>query len=724
MGIRLRVALGGVLVLLLGSAPGRLSVELRRTVHATGSRSVAADQQQQPQQDPQPAPRTRQQGAQGQQPQGQQDAAQQPPVFRTGINFVRVDVIVSDKSGNPVSNLEPPDFEVLEDDKPQKIELFRVIELDGGLMPGPDGPPRAIRTDADEETEAARDDVRLFGIFLDEYNVRQGASVAARQSISRFIETQLGPSDMVGLMYPLLPIDSVRFTRNHAAIGKAIQQFLGRKYDFEPRNEMEQRYAHYPTEIVQRIRNEVSLGAIQSLISRMGGLKEGRKALILVSEGYNNMLPPQMRNPNAQMPGIGNPARRDPTAGQDDPNEFRAMAMSTMDMEMQLRDVYDMANRNNVAIYAVDPRGLAGSDFDISDNIADRIGRDYLNASMNTLRTLSLETDGRAIVNRNDLTIAMKQIVLDTSAYYLLGYNSNVAEPDGKFHEIKVRVRRPGVQVRARRGYWAVTREEARRSTSASSAAEPPKAISAALAVVAQPVRSRLIRTWIGTERGQGGRMRVSFVWEPTPPLPGSAPPRASDVPARVSLVVAGADGTPFFRGRVPDAAPSGASPTPGSRVTFDVPPGAMQLRIAVEGADAETLDSETREITIPDLSGGRTAFGTPEVFRARTLPELQRLKADGAARPTPAREFSRTERLFVRAAVYGPDGASPTVTARLLNRSGQPMSGVQVSRGSAGDFEIDLPLAGLAVGDYVLELKAASDGGEAQELVGFRIRG
>ena len=107
---------------------------------------------------------------------------------------------MSDKAGNTVADLKPTDFEIVEDGKLQTVETFKLIELDGGLMPGPDGPPREIRNDFDEETEASRDDVRLFGIFLDDYHVRQGTSMAARQQIARFIETQLGPSDMIGIV--------------------------------------------------------------------------------------------------------------------------------------------------------------------------------------------------------------------------------------------------------------------------------------------------------------------------------------------------------------------------------------------------------------------------------------------------------------------------------------------------------------------------------------------
>src|SRR5262249_57471199 len=111
-----------------------------------------------------------------------------------------------------------------------------------------------------------------------------------------------------------------------------------------------------------------------------------------------------------------------------------------------LRDVYDEANKNNVALYPVDPRGLAVSEFDASDgSIAPGVDRQFLNSTMDTLRTLAVETDGRAIVNRNDLVGGMKQIVRDVSAYYLLGYSSTIAPSDGKFHEIKVTAKPPAL---------------------------------------------------------------------------------------------------------------------------------------------------------------------------------------------------------------------------------------------------------------------------------------
>src|SRR5207248_5662420 len=213
-----------------------------------------------------------------------------------------------------------------------------------------------------------------------------------------------------------------------------LEQFTGRKFDYQPKNQYEETYAHYPTEIVERIRNQVSLSAIKALIVHMGSLKEGRQALVLVSEGYTNIIPPQMRNADAQQPGLGNPAFGNPLAGVNDPNEDRAAWTAGLDMDSDLREIYDTANRNNVAIYAVDPRGLPGFEFDINEGINLQTDSKYLTSTMDTLRVLAENTDGRAIVNRNDLAIGMKQITRDSSAYYLIGYNSSQAPSDGKFH--------------------------------------------------------------------------------------------------------------------------------------------------------------------------------------------------------------------------------------------------------------------------------------------------
>jgi VWFA-related protein len=687
---------------------------------------------------------------QQQQPQQQQPLQQQQPpdqpVFRAGINFVRVDVIVSDKSGASVADLKQSDFEVTEDGKPQSVETFKFIKLDGGTLPSPDGPPRAIRTDADEESEAAKDDVRLFAIFLDDYHVRKENSLRVRAPLEQFVQTYLGPSDMMGLMYPLESVFNVRMTRNHEAVVKGVDRFLGRKYDYTPLNDLERQYAYLPVETQEQIRVRVALSAIRGLIVHMGTLKEGRKSLIVVSEGYSNRLPAtvQLANPTVGGGGIplgpGGNGIIDPI-GAAGLSGQQADFAAAMDMEQLLRDVYDEANKNNVAIYTVDPRGLAVSEFDVSDgNVDPTTDRQYLNQTTDTLRTLAVETDGRAIVNRNDLVGGMRQIVRDVSAYYLIGYSSTVAPSDGKFHEIKVRVKKPGVQVRSRKGYWALTREEVARSLAPPKPALPP-AVKSALANVenttAAAARSRSIRTWIGTSRGENGKTKVTFVWEPLPRQPGDRASVSSDQPARVSVMAVAADGSPIFRGRVPDAllasatpklpgaaasAPGAAAgPRPPSRLEFEAKPGTMQLRLSVEGSSG-VIDSEVREIVVPDLTSTQTSLGTPAMFRARTPRELQQMKSDAEAVPATMREFSRMDRIFIRVVAYG--AGSPAVSAHLLNRAGQAMSELVVTPPTAPATEstVDLPIANLAPGDYIVELKATGEGGEAKELVGFRV--
>jgi VWFA-related protein len=684
-------------------------------------------------------------GVEGQQSQGTQappapdqpagDQTPQTPVFRTGINFVRVDVIVTDKNGGDVSDLKQADFEVLEDGKPQTIEAFKLVKLDGGVMPTNEGPPRAIRTDSDEETEAGRDDVRLFAIFLDDYHVREGASIASRGPISRFVDNQLGPSDMIGVMHPLDPIDSVRMTRNHSAVSRAIQQFRGRKGDYTPRNEFEERYFQASAEQVEQIRNQVSLSALKALIIHMGGLKEGRKALILVSEGYSNILPPSLRSPIAALPGFGNPNAGNSGAGQNDPNEERYAFFASQDLEFYMQGVYEVASQNNVAIYPVDPRGLPVFEFDIDQPVNPQTDRQFLGNTQQTLRNLAIETDGRAILNRNDLDVGMKQIMRDSSGYYLIGYSSTQAKSDGKFHAITVRLKRPGLQVRSRKGYWALTPEAA--SVSAAAARKPaiPAPVEAALTNLAasvQPKSARLVRTWVGTSRGQNGKTKVTLVWEPAPRAAGDRPVAAADQPARMMVMAVAPDGSPFFRGRVPEAVlASAAPPGPGaagtsaprgpSRVSFEVNPGKVQLRLSVEGSASQVLDTEVREITVPDLSTPKVAIGTPELFRARTLREFQQLQADANAVPVTGREFSRTDRVLIRVPAYSTGAGTAKVTARLLNRTGQPMNDLSVTP-AASVSQIDLPLSGLAAGEYVLEIKASDGDTEATELIGFRV--
>jgi len=668
------------------------------------------------------------------QPPTQQSPQQRPPVIRSGINFVSVDVIVTDKkSGNVVLDMKQDDFEVREDKKPQTIQTFDRVTIDP--LTADAAPPHAI-TSVDEEEAAARDpNTRLFILFLDDYHVKRGSDLSVRPPLIDFIQNQLAPQDMVAVMYPLTPVTALTFTRSKSSLISSVNNFLGRKGDYTPRNEFEEKYAYYPAQQVEQIRNDITITALEGAAIKLGGMREGRKSIIYVSEGFTSNLPMQLNDPVAALPHVGNTAQpgRDPAY---DPRAEAQKFFNSTDLQSRLKEVFDTCNRNNTSIYAVDPRGLAATEYDIDKGVSLQTDHDNLNSTIDTLYTLANNTDGRAIVNRNDLAAGMKQIIRDASGYYLLGYTSATAPTDGKYHQIEVRVKRPNVEVRYRKGYFAYTAEEAARAKEPPKAGPPP-AIANALNAIVEPTKTgHAARFWTGTDRGANGQTRLTFVWEGI--VTGDAT-RASEVPARVMLTAMTGEGRPVFRGRVPDPsmpppvtdlgagstpAPSGQPPAapPGASVSFNAPPGPLELRVVVENDHGQVVDSTTESVTLPDYSKTEVSFGTPRVYRARTAREMMLLKNNLDAAPIAKRDFSRAERLLIRVDAYAASGAKPEVTAKLLNRDGNAMADVPVQAAEGKPFSIDLPLASLAPGEYVLELDAKAGSGTAQQMVGFKI--
>ena len=653
----------------------------------------------------------------------QQPANPEEPTFRAGINFIRVDVIVTDDDGNLVSDLDVSDFQVLEDGEPQTIESFQLIEI--GPVPEPDAEPaRPVINRYDEEREAARADTRIFVVFFDDYHVRWENGVRAGRTLARFLRENLQPTDMVGIMYPLTPLDDVRLTRNHEAIAEAAENFAGVKYDYKPRNMFEQRYVQYPTEIVERLRNDVSLSALEGLMIRLGGVREGRKNVLLISEGFSNYVPVELRSMNAEM--LDGPEM--PTVG-NERYEETAQFFSDSSLMFDLRDVFSTANRFNTTIYALDPRGLAISEYDVSQRSVNRRTDDrMLRSTRDTLYVLARETDGRTIMNSNDLRPGLNQMLRDSSAYYLLGYSSSRAPTDGKYHEIEVRVQRDNVDVRHRQGYWALTERDIERAMTPA-INEPPKAVDTALSALAAPRRGRrLVRTWVGASKGEGGRTRVTFLWEPEPAAGGRA-----EEAARILLTAMSDNGGPSYRGRVPESEGSAgrgtgrraaAAESGDASVQFEAAPGLLQLSLAVEDAAGDVIERDRRTVEIPDFTGTDLVLSTPSFVRARNEMEWKAVVDDVDVVPTASREFRRTERILIRFEAYAAGDARPEVKARLLNRGGQPMHPLDVRAAESGrPYQVDLRPAHLPPGDYVIELSASSPTDEVTQLVAFRLR-
>jgi VWFA-related protein len=413
-------------------------------------------QQPPPQQTPSAQPPPAEQAA------GQPPGQPEQPIFRAGAELVRVDVSVTGRNDEPVTDLQASDFVVTEDEIPQTVETVQFIRLDGQRKVD-NGESLEIRGTSQALVEAAKDDVRLFAIFLDDYHIDRHPTITIplRRALESFVE-QLQPTDLVVLMDPLTTLDSLRYTRDKQQLLERIQKFEGRRGELFPvRSAVEE--AQLTQRNVWELRAGVSLSALEAIITHFGGIREGRKSVLFVSQG-----------PPVGMPGSVNYPR--------------------------LEAALQAANRGNVTVHVLDPRPLGSAPF----------------GGAEALRRLASETGGRAIVNTNSPEAGLKDVMADASAYYLIGYAPTRQLSDGKFHRINVRVKRSGVRVTARRGYWAPTEAE----TNPEPAPPPDPALAGALRELVAPGAAsggpdrRVIELWVGSEPADYGLATVRVAWE------------------------------------------------------------------------------------------------------------------------------------------------------------------------------------------------------------------
>jgi hypothetical protein len=318
------------------------------------------------------------------------------------------------------------------------------------------------------------------------------------------------------------------------------------------------------------------------------------------------------------------------------------------------------------------------------------------------LQDLASATDGRAIVNTNDLAAGVRKIADDLSAYYLLGYYSNNTAADGKFRRIDVKVKTSGVKVTARRGYLGPTaalkraeEEAASRPVREETAVDREFARLARLhtdarlftAAVASSTALDVVVEIASSELGNGrwangGTVKV----EVTSKDEGAKPVTVDamlEAGSRALLV------------RVPIT-------TTGA--------GSWRIRTRVDGG-GESLDDE-----IEIAAAGKVAIGEPTVFRANPGPRAP-------LRPVADFKFFRTERMHVEWPLAKP---LDDRIARLLNRRGEPLA-VPVALTERTDgarlvLAADLTLAPLADGDYVIEVTASAGAEKIQKLLAFRV--
>lgn len=658
----------------------------------------------------------------------QQPAAPPQPTFRTEANYIRVDAFVT-RDGEPVHGLTPGDFELLEDGVPQKIDAFEHVVI------RPAGPQRARiepNSQQDANQMAADPRARIFVVFLDVDHVPVEGSFRLKSALATMLSQMLGEDDMVGVITSRHSPSELILARKTALIEEQLEKYWywGRKDTLleSPDETMyRQCFEGYPggrevaEEMIDRRREKLSLDALTDLTMHLRGLREERKAVLVVSAGWplfreNASLARPLTSASGgrvQMPspppiGVGPGGR---IMSGDDPRsptattlcERHRWELAFQDDWRAFQDLMADANRANVSFYPIDPRGLVVFDSPLGPRPPRSLSTDLamLRARETSLRTLAENTDGLAVVAMNNLAAGMKKITADLTSYYLLGYYSSNAALDGKYRQITVRVKRPGVEVRARKGYRAATREEVSR---AAAAAESPSA--GAAEAMRGPVAAALSR--LALIRPDAGIFVHATHRAGTPLWV------AVEIPGAAARAAAWARG-----GRVSLLALDAAGNTVGAaRKTLAAGERAVLMAVPIDAGAAAPAEIQVR--AEPE---GAAPIGL-EVKPGQGEPLL--LRRSGAADPQAAADFRfyRTEHLVYRWAL---DGNEAPVSARVLDRTGAPMalSSAPAAETISGARWMTgtLPLAPLVNGDYLLELTRKDGAGqETRALLPFRI--
>jgi VWFA-related protein len=400
---------------------------------------------------------------------GQPGLPGQPPiVFKTEVNYVEVDAVVTDEKGEFVHNLKADDFIVLEDGKPQKIEMFSQVDIpreptDKFLFMN-----RPVKLD----TRSNRNPFagRLYVIVLDDLHTGALRSQLVKKAAHQFIEKYFSANDVAAIVYTSGRADaSQEFTGNPQLLLASVDKFMGRKLRSATLGKLDT----YNQQQNMGTGSDSSSGSTDgSSSSSSSGANTGNKIQDPddFERGYNarNALD-TLKNVADFLAGIR--GRRKAllyfSEGIDYPIYDIFDARDASQVVMSTKDAITAAARSNVNFFTIDPRGLVGmpdENIELSAPPQDPSLRldtqglmDELRLSQDSLRTLAEETGGFAAVNSNDFASVFDKIVRANSTYYVIGYYPPDTKRDGRFHKIELKVKpQPGVAkltVSSRKGY-------------------------------------------------------------------------------------------------------------------------------------------------------------------------------------------------------------------------------------------------------------------------------
>ena len=661
-----------------------------------------------------------------------------PPTFRVEVNYVEVDAVVTDAQGNPVTDLTANDFEVREDGRPQTITAFSTINIPIERAERPLFANAPIESDVRSNTTA---EGRIYMIVLDDLHTTFTTTPRVRNALHRFIDEDFGTNDLAAVVFTSGMQEGTEFTNSRRLLLAAVDRFSGRNLRPEALEIAEALGNRPPAEFrstaggsgavnpsnlsgipgdpleAERAYNaRTTLTQIRKLAEFMEGIRGRRKTLLLISEGINYDIFDVFANTNAGL---------------------------ITDMA---RDAAAAATRANVSIFAIDPRGLAVFDEliqvagsvpgDISPsefNLATRL-QDSLRISQQSLQVLANETGGFAFVNRNDIASAFDRVVRENSAYYVLGYNPSNDRRDGRFRKLEVRVKRPGLQVRARRGYVA-PRGRAPQPT-AVVATDGGRLGPAASAALSSPIPTGSIplKLFAAPFKGTAPNASVALALE-MGVNDFKFAERNNTFSDRIEVVFTAVDtkGTirPGDRHVLSlDLRPETLAVTRerGLRVVSEIllPPGRYQLRAAAAEEGAGGTASVLYDLEVPDfyaqgLSMSGLALSSALASAGPTVKPKDPLATGLMGPPAALREFDRRDTIAIFAEFYENLKNAPAhmidVASTIRDETGRTVFEHREERsstdlqGAAGGYGygIQIPLRDIAPGTYLLRVAGRS---------------
>ncbi len=646
------------------------------------------------------------------------------PTFRTEANYVRVDAYPT-RYGAPVADLTRDDFEITEGGQLQNIEQFEHVDIRGNTPQEFRREPNNVR----ESLETARNPrARVMVVFLDTGHVGVDGSHRIRQPLIDMLNHFVGEDDVVAVMTPQMSPRDITFARRTTAIENSLtkQWPWGERDTLVTRDPIEQMFegCYGPSDksaltraLIARYRERKTLEALTDLTDWLHDVREERKAILAVTDGWQlyrsdgALLNRRSTPPPAigTIPGTGRPAiAPDPATGPIDSTacERYRTELAYFDGERQYRLLLDRANRANASFYPVTPAGLVvfASPLGPLPPLPLDVDGAIVRQRAESMRTLADATDGLAIIS-NDLERVLRRVVGDLSSYYLLGYYSS-GKLDGRFHPISVRVKRPGVQVRARRGYLASSAAPILAADPAPATNLEAEAAAAAILPLADYARELPLRlqaaagwkpgaqpvaaVWLAGELG--GVALLGDVWKGGALVDAQLlTPEGKSVATASATIAAGARS---FKVALAPREP--------------LPEGDYVLRVGARSGAAAIPARESLRLHLP---AAPNAAGAIWIRRGPATANREV--------PTADLRFRRSEQVRVEI----PTLASVPGLGRLLDRTGKELpapvtAAVRDDADGSRWITAQLALAALAPGDYIMELVE----GEKRMLTAFRV--